>query len=682
MKSEKKPNKRIEPKILLPAGVGGLCIIVILVVILFVTPQNTTAGQLQKKLDLGNKYLASAEYDKAEVAFSQALEIDKKSPDAALGLAEVYNEKKEPEKALEALKIVSGNMEALTSGGASFDSTVWKQKKQNYSKVYDKTQQLFIAKGDKDKAKETAKQKDVVINIIVEVVSPTGTPVPEAEIEEIDKDDLGLSADGSYLDTPDPLPEEGLPENVTPTPEADTSIPEEETQTPEADIPAPETSMPVPEEVTPALEEVTPTPETEASIPEPAAPTPERDAAMPTPIPEEVTPTPDAVTPTPTPDAVTPTPTPEAVTPTPTPELDPDTQIPIGEEYVYIPDDEEDSYSATQRDSTPEPLPLPEEPIPDYQAGDRAENSGEENNSTAEQIEYYTENNEERNAEKEEMPAAGETAAAEPAADVSPEDLLRSYADNTILAAASTASFSGADVPYDYSNDSGTMSVLSGILGMHIADFNGDGVPEMLVVSMQSGRIGFDMYKVSGNDVSLAASSTVSSGFGNALDSVTYGGTQECFIRDNGSTVDVGTAEYYFGADGGDGNPAAKATLTLYNIAGDGSAQKCASVTIVNGTAVYSDGNFADSVQGGKDSFIEKLAPVGLSGAWISESADTLAGMDLLNNPLQDMAGVPDPLSGGLAGKESGVQDLVIVKAHMPAGSGSMNMSIEDNSTF
>ena len=47
---------------------------------------------------------------KQKFAFNDALKIDKKSTDATLGLAKVYNGKKQPEKALDMLKKTGENM--------------------------------------------------------------------------------------------------------------------------------------------------------------------------------------------------------------------------------------------------------------------------------------------------------------------------------------------------------------------------------------------------------------------------------------------------------------------------------------------------------------------------------------------------------------------------------------------
>lgn len=54
-----------------------------------------------------------------------------------------------------------------------------------------------------------------------------------------------------------------------------------------------------------------------------------------------------------------------------------------------------------------------------------------------------------------------------------------------------------------------------------------------------------------------------------------------------------------------------------------------------------------------------------------------LAGMDLLNNPMQDTAGVPNPINTGLSAKETGVQDLAVINVGMQPGSSSMDFSVK-----
>lgn len=50
-------------------------------------PDKVSAAQAGKQIDLGNKYLAAADYDKAEVTFAKALKISPKSVKAATGMA-------------------------------------------------------------------------------------------------------------------------------------------------------------------------------------------------------------------------------------------------------------------------------------------------------------------------------------------------------------------------------------------------------------------------------------------------------------------------------------------------------------------------------------------------------------------------------------------------------------------
>lgn len=77
---KRKVRKNGKKGLFLPLGLGILCVLIIVVVGLVVTPKQTTAGKLQEKMDLGNNYLEKADYVKAKAAFSEALEIDEKSP--------------------------------------------------------------------------------------------------------------------------------------------------------------------------------------------------------------------------------------------------------------------------------------------------------------------------------------------------------------------------------------------------------------------------------------------------------------------------------------------------------------------------------------------------------------------------------------------------------------------------
>ena len=119
MKEIKKKKSKPDPKILIPVIVGAVCVLMIAVVVIFMNPESTTAGQLQKKLELGDKYLESGDYEKAELAFQEALKIDEKSPDATIKLADTYNKMKKPEKALKMLEQTNKNLENM-SGTSAF----------------------------------------------------------------------------------------------------------------------------------------------------------------------------------------------------------------------------------------------------------------------------------------------------------------------------------------------------------------------------------------------------------------------------------------------------------------------------------------------------------------------------------------------------------------------------------
>lgn len=89
--------------IIVPAVAVLLCVAVIAAAMILGVPDKVSAAQAGKQIDLGNKYLAAADYDKAEVTFAKALKISPKSVKAATGMAKVYNKKKQPEKAVEYL---------------------------------------------------------------------------------------------------------------------------------------------------------------------------------------------------------------------------------------------------------------------------------------------------------------------------------------------------------------------------------------------------------------------------------------------------------------------------------------------------------------------------------------------------------------------------------------------------
>ena len=60
--------------------------------------------QIAEQLELGNKYLAEANYEQAIVAFNKVIELDPKQADAYIGLTQVYVEAADFEKAVQILE--------------------------------------------------------------------------------------------------------------------------------------------------------------------------------------------------------------------------------------------------------------------------------------------------------------------------------------------------------------------------------------------------------------------------------------------------------------------------------------------------------------------------------------------------------------------------------------------------
>ena len=563
---------KIKPFVWLPIGVGIVCVIIIAAAVLFLRPEETKAEKLQEQLALGNKFLENADFESARVAFDTALEIDEKSPDAALGLAKVFNEQGDPDQAFEYLQKASDNLKVapevtLTDGNTG---TIL----EDYPKEFNKTIELFEDNGNENRANEAREQAaDIIIYIekYYVVVSPAPTLTPTPQLTPVEEASGGDDTRGDSEITVTPI-EEAKP-TVTPIDDPVIIITEEPTVTPTIEIPQ-ETPKPTPEEI------------------EPPVPGSEEIDGIP-PASEDGTYNPEELEPQ----------------PTPVEESEPSQETPEELEPQPTPAEESEPSQEVPEETEPQPTPE-EEPVPD--------------------------------------------------------ELMQSYIDTVLLTERSRASFSGTAVNYDYSAPSTAASALNGILGIHKADVNWDGSPEMLVVSMENGKIAFSIYMIKDGNVEQTSSVTaVCDGMGTALSGMTYGSTQECFIKDDGSSFYIGIASYCFGIDKGDGNPAAQTSAEVYQIDGEGNALRLNAVTIQNGTLVYTDGDPSTASEGGKDMFISTLAGCGLSGNWISGNADTLLGMDLINNPQQDMAVVPNPIGGGIGAVESGVQDLVIVTADM-----------------
>ena len=237
---------------------------------------------------------------------------------------------------------------------------------------------------------------------------------------------------------------------------------------------------------------------------------------------------------------------------------------------------------------------------------------------------------------------------------------MNDYETNSLPLEIPQESFTGTSIPYTYGDESSTTNIMTGRLTEKQQDLDGDGIPELLVVEMQSGKIGFRIYKINNGTVEMSASQTISTGMEKAVEGLSYGNTQVCFLMNNNGIYEIGLASYCFGYDAGDGTPTVRTNVEVYSVSSDVSVSSCASGSVQNGE--------------GQEVFAASLAPAGMSGSWNSSNAETLQSMGYAENPYQDVAGVPNPLSGGIASEESGAENLVSVNAEMSAESGMLSV--------
>lgn len=696
-RKNKKSGRKLEPRILIPVISGAVCLLIILGVVLFVNPKRTIADQFQEKLDVGDKYLEAGEYKKAEVAFKEALEINEKSPDATMRLADTYNQMGDPDSALRMLNRTNENLENMPESVITSDLDNWRDRMDRYQNIYNQTIDIYQENNDENGASQAQNTIDRFNNIYVyiEVITPAPEKDPTPTPEELFTTELQEGWDDELTPTPMPMEEDdqieedgsesagGSEQITTPTP-VPTEMPETELQmeTPFIVYLVEEITQEQIDEVGRQIEDREEVLRVEF-YPANVAWEEFRQAYFSKAEGQEQTETDTAVINSSNYKVYVKQGTDEDELAEYLQSLELVLQVILPSENTSTSLEGEEVEAYQDGNSSADTGEILEpEPDPDTEEWEiidpvETEPSADENGDGIPTEEFPAEElpTEELPTEEfpvEELPTEEFPAEEIPVQTVSPDQLLDAYAAE-FLSANPRVNLS---TPISYTcGDDSSMGAVNGVLGIEKRDFNGDGTQELLVVSVSGGQLVLDTYVVTNDTVTSAAVQIGSGeGFGRAIEGVTYGGTQECFLKDNGTSVDIGIASHYFGMDTGDGNPSAKTTVVLYKMGPDGMLNMAASASLVNGSV-------SSPQEGGKDAFAAALAAGGLSGAWISESADVLSGMDLVNNPFQDLAGVPNPLSSGLAGKEPGVQDLVMVNAGMQPGSGTMNFSVTDNST-
>ncbi len=622
--------------IIVPAVAVLLCVAVIAAALILGVPDKVSAAQAGKQIDLGNKYLAAADYDKAEVTFAKALKISPKSVKAATGMAKVYNKKKQPEKAVEYLKKASEN---LTDREETKEDT--KEDAKELQKAVTETKEQIVAKG------ETGDQEQNTENNTKSSsgdISNQAIMVDLTKIEEIVNGTLGrlksiAIAKNDTSDEDDTEEEnaetsekssEGLNSGSVSKGTASKYKSEEATATPEA------TESPViiiePEEDS-DTSDITVTEE------------PDKDP--------EITAAPE-------------------ITVTPEIPEDPDGAgnrvvdgIPIAKEDEELaPDHEEEGVV-----SYPEISPIGGDEESEWKLIEEGDQSAEEADSSyatydgtetvetedpsSDSSDIYTED---PGTETEDMPDTEEISNTdtEDTTASDPESILENYVEDTLSKETPSVSWKDTQIPFTYGESSA--SALTGRLAVILEDLDGDGTKELLEVEAKDGDLAFNIYKAEDGTAELKASQTVTTGMQTPLSDISYGNTQECFLVNNSGKWEIGFVTYCYGFDSGEGTSAARTEVEVFDVESDTTVKLCASGSVENGQ--------------GQENLASDLEAAGLTGSWNSSNAESLQSIGYAENPAQDLSGVPDPVGEGISTKEKECKDLAVMTVRMAAGSG------------
>lgn len=622
--------------IIVPAVAVLLCVAVIAAALILGVPDKVSAAQAGKQIDLGNKYLAAADYDKAEVTFAKALKISPKSVKAATGMAKVYNKKKQPEKAVEYLKKASEN---LTDGEETKEDT--KEDAKELQKAVTETKEQIVAQG------ATGSQEQNTENNTKSSsgdISNQAITVDLTKIEEIVNGTLGRlkSVAIAKNDTSD--------ENDTEEENAETS--EKSSEGLNSGSVSKGTASKYKSEEATATPEATESP---VIIIEPEEDSDTSDIT----VTEEPDKAPEI------------TATPE-ITVTPEIPEDPDGAgnrvvdgIPIAkEDEEPAPDHEEEGVV-----SYPEISPIGGDEESEWELIEEGDQSAEEADSSyatydgtetvetedpsSDSSDIYTED---PGTETEDMPDTEEISNTdtEDTTASDPESILENYVEDTLSKETPSVSWKDTQIPFTYGESSA--SALTGRLAVILEDLDGDGTKELLEVEAKDGDLAFNIYKAEDGTAELKASQTVTTGMQTPLFDIAYGNTQECFLVNNSGKWEIGFVTYCYGFDSGDGTPAARTEVEVFDVESDTTVKLCASGSVENGQ--------------GQENLASDLEAAGLTGSWNSSNAESLQSIGYAENPAQDLSGVPDPVGEGISTKEKECKDLAVMTVRMAAGSG------------
>lgn len=563
---KKRRSKAKKNTIIILAVIWIVCIGSSAAAIAVIMPAKINKARAEKQIDIGNKYLEEADYDKAEEAFDKSMKIEPKSADAATGMARVYNGRKQPQQAVKYLQKSSVNLTNLAQAQALQKA------------LEDTMQQIQNKKVPNDQNTGNSNANDQ---------NPGGDSSDvKAELVKISYT-VDEFIDGKSDEDPDP----------TVTPESE-KVPPVDNDSNDG-IAAAELNNPEDDKNHYS-----------------AADNGNSDIDM-------------------------------------NNDVDDDDL-----EYSNADDNDDLEYNDTDDDDDLEDADSDIEQDWEYNS---KSNSSNQYSPEVAASEIDTENDSaqgnnagQNSVEENEYGDDTERASS------SVEQILSDYENDTLPAEIPSAEFSGTSVSYTYGNGSSAAATMTGRLTDGIQDLDGDGIPELVVVEMQSGKMGFRIYKVNNGTVEMTASQTVSVGLDEAVEDISYGNTQTCFIMNNNGMHEIGFASYCYGYDEGDGTPAVRTTVEVYSLSDDGTVSLCVSGTVRNGE--------------GQENFVASLAPAGMNGSWNSSNVQTLQSIDYAENPYQDLADAPNPISAGVASSENGAQDLATVTATMSAESGMLTI--------
>lgn len=103
MKANKESKKTVNRKLIIMIVAIATVVCIAVVTVIF-AQGGSVEKRLAEQLDLAERYLAELDYEQAIAAYEAAIEIDPKCEEAYLGLADIYIEQEEYEKAAEILE--------------------------------------------------------------------------------------------------------------------------------------------------------------------------------------------------------------------------------------------------------------------------------------------------------------------------------------------------------------------------------------------------------------------------------------------------------------------------------------------------------------------------------------------------------------------------------------------------